>query len=442
MTLDNSFHILIVEDSNSERMFIHSVINAIEFEHGDIHIQSCADGEQALSLCQQAKFDLVVSDWRMPKLTGIDLCVALKQQKQQPYVLLLTGNSQDDDLVFAMSSGADDYLSKPFAPKVLQIRVIAALRIIVSQRSLQLQQRQLQHTLNLNQTQLQSKQLELQQAAQLQQSLLPEHSFKHNNWQAHHCFMAANELAGDMMQCIAIDEQHLGFFIVDITGHGAGPAMLSFTLTQQLSPNQVDWQKTPAELMRHLNQRFVDPAEQGTFATVLIGKLNTLTGELQLSNAGHPRPMLITPHGTEEINMPSHLPIGICDSTEYRNWTGQINVQDKLMIFSDGAYEVQHQRHGMFGLQRLIKLCQAAAAEAPEQLLSQLRYYWKLWQQGEQQDDISVLLLSPLVKSASSEPKQHPHRTESNAENQALQQIPAKQITTKEQPLKKLQNAS
>ena len=50
----------------------------------------------------------------MPNLSGIDLCKKLKQQQDAPYILLLTGNNQSDDLVHALASGADDYLAKPF----------------------------------------------------------------------------------------------------------------------------------------------------------------------------------------------------------------------------------------------------------------------------------------------------------------------------------------
>ncbi|MBR9726825.1 SpoIIE family protein phosphatase [Shewanella intestini] len=388
------FRILVVEDSHSERLFISSVIKAIQFEGATMDVMDCNDGQKALDLCQHQTFDLILSDWRMPNLSGIELCIAVKKHASPPYILLLTGNSQDEDLIFAMSSGADDYLAKPFAPKVLQIRVVAALRLVSAQHVMHAQQQELTQALALNQAQLNDKQTELQQAALLQQALLPDAEFSQNHWQANHCFIAASELAGDMMQCFAIDNDTIGFFLVDITGHGAGPAMLSFTLTQLLNPNQVDWQLTPAELMCHLNQHFIDPCDQGTFATVLIGKFNTLSGELILSNAGHPRPVIMGPQNASEINMPSHLPVGISKDTQYTNWQSILQPNDRLMIYSDGAYEGHHDTHGMFGMQRLLNICKNTVSLGPSALLAHLQHCLSLWQQGQQQDDISVLLLS------------------------------------------------
>jgi two-component system, cell cycle response regulator len=96
------------------------------------------DGEQALELALEYRPQLLITDWRMPKRSGIDLCKILRKTSvtQQIYIIMLTGNESDDQLVQAFDAGADDYIIKPFTTKVLQARISSAERLIRSQQTI------------------------------------------------------------------------------------------------------------------------------------------------------------------------------------------------------------------------------------------------------------------------------------------------------------------
>lgn len=96
------------------------------------------DGEQALELALEFRPQLLITDWRMPKRNGIDLCKILRKTSvtQQIYIIMLTGNESDDQLVQAFDAGADDYIIKPFTTKVLQARISSAERLIRSQQTI------------------------------------------------------------------------------------------------------------------------------------------------------------------------------------------------------------------------------------------------------------------------------------------------------------------
>ncbi len=99
---------------------------------------TASDGERAWELIQQEKPPLVVLDWDMPRMSGIDVLrrVKLSIERAPAYVLLLTSRTDLHDRVHGLSVGADDYLTKPFAPAELVARVQVGLRVVQLQRSL------------------------------------------------------------------------------------------------------------------------------------------------------------------------------------------------------------------------------------------------------------------------------------------------------------------
>ncbi|WP_144209648.1 SpoIIE family protein phosphatase [Shewanella donghaensis] len=379
--------ILLVEDTFSERYYIASLIRSFQPENVEFDIIQCEDGLAALEKCRTHQFDLIISDWRMPKMNGVEFCKRVKAKNDAAYFLLLTGNDQTQDMIYAMESGADDYITKPFLASVLKVKVQAAVRLIQAKKSVTESKQQLQSLL----TQTQS---ELKQAATLQQSLLPKRNLSFDNWTIRHYFEPATELAGDILQCFQIDKEWIGFYVIDVSGHGASAAMLSFTLAQGLSPQRMDWQQSPEKVMNLLNVMFDDPGNLGQFATVMIGKINTNTHQLQLCNAGHPLPLVLSKLDVQTIDVPTGLPIGIDQHCQYQSGEYQLYPGEQLLLFSDGVYEVNNPKFGMFGLDRLKQRCFSAKAMPASKFLRHLSYILNLWQQYKPQDDMSLLLFT------------------------------------------------
>ncbi|MCC4834797.1 SpoIIE family protein phosphatase [Shewanella sp. 10N.7] len=379
--------ILLVEDTFSERYYIASLIQSFQPEGVEFIITQCEDGLTAFDTCKLHHFDLIISDWRMPNMSGVELCKRLKEANNPAFFLLLTGNDKTEDMVYAMETGADDYITKPFLASVLKVKILAAVRLIQAKKLIIDSKLELESILSQKQT-------ELKQAAALQQSLLPKDNLIFDNWEIQHYFEPAAELAGDIFQCFRISEDWIGFYVIDVSGHGAPSAMLSFTLAQGLSPQRMDWQLPPEILMQRLNLLFDDPANLGQFATVIIGKINTQTHTVQMCSAGHPMPFLLSKLGVNTLEIPSGLPIGIDNNSQYKSAEYQLNSGEQLLLFSDGVYEVSHPLHGMFGLERFKQRCLEAKAMPAHQLLKHLIYVLNLWKQNDPQDDMSLLLFS------------------------------------------------
>lgn len=101
-------------------------------------IITAENGEDALRIALEERPEMVITDWRMPKVDGLELCKALRQETttQHTYILMLTGIEADDELVQAFDAGADDYVVKPFTPKVLEARIRGGERLIRYQRKI------------------------------------------------------------------------------------------------------------------------------------------------------------------------------------------------------------------------------------------------------------------------------------------------------------------
>lgn len=114
--------VLIVEDEASIREFEVTYLRDTGFE-----IIEADNGQSALELCQLHKPDLAIIDINLPKLSGLDLCRAIRTTSPMP-ILIVTARTSDEDEVEGLLAGADDYIRKPFNPNVLVARVQALLR--------------------------------------------------------------------------------------------------------------------------------------------------------------------------------------------------------------------------------------------------------------------------------------------------------------------------
>lgn len=91
-------------------------------------VQAVKDGHSALDLLRVNKYDVIVLDWMMPNLSGIDVCTRLRNTGNHIPILMLTAKTFHDDIETGLDAGADDYLTKPFENKVLAARLRALLR--------------------------------------------------------------------------------------------------------------------------------------------------------------------------------------------------------------------------------------------------------------------------------------------------------------------------
>ncbi len=117
--------ILLVEDD------IHlTELVTYNLERDGCEVIHAGDGEEALVLAQEQRPDLIILDWMIPHLSGIEVCRRLRRQPTTANlpILMLTARTEEADRVRGLDTGADDYITKPFSPRELNARIKAVLR--------------------------------------------------------------------------------------------------------------------------------------------------------------------------------------------------------------------------------------------------------------------------------------------------------------------------
>lgn len=114
--------LLVEDDREMSEVLLHTLSNR------GFTVQVAADGREAINLLRVNQYDVIVLDWMLPGLSGIEVCRSLRAAGNQTPILMLTARTSDDDTTAGLDAGADDYLTKPFENKILAARLRALLR--------------------------------------------------------------------------------------------------------------------------------------------------------------------------------------------------------------------------------------------------------------------------------------------------------------------------
>ena len=182
---------------------------------------------------------------------------------------------------------------------------------------------------------------QLRMAGLVQRDFLP-HQLPNSDqlrWAA--AFSPAEWVSGDIYDVVRIDEQHIGFYIADVVGHGLPAALLTIFLKQALTMRQTIENSyrlfSPAEAMKNLNLRMTSQKLSGSqFITCCYCLLNIKTLQLTYARAGHPYPVLLR-GGEEPQQLESKGPLlGIFEEAQFAQQTIQLQAGDKLLLYTDG----------------------------------------------------------------------------------------------------------
>ena len=208
---------------------------------------------------------------------------------------------------------------------------------------------------------------ELRAAARVQQALLPSPGFEVPGVQLAWHLRPCDELAGDLLNCIRLDEKNLGFYVFDVCGHGVSSALLSVQVSRMMSPMMAEssllkeridrppWYRLvePARVAERLNEMFQVDAGGGKYFTLLYGVMEFESGHVRLVSAGHPGPVLVRRGGrAESIRLRGH-PVGLFDEASFATHEFTLDPGDRAWFYSDGIVEAMNEAEEIFGLDEL-----------------------------------------------------------------------------------------
>jgi PAS domain S-box-containing protein len=249
---------------------------------------------------------------------------------------------------------------------------------------------------------------DLEAAAHIQRSLLPPEEPGIEGLEVAWRFRPCEQLAGDNLNVMRLDAEHVALYVLDVSGHGVPAAMLAVAVHGALACPQEHASLvrqsrrlaagfrivTPARVLAQLNRDFSGHLFPGQYFTILYGVLHLPSGQLRFASAGHWGPIHIRRSGGAELLHARGFPIGVFDETEYEEHTAALAAGDRLVLYSDGVPEAMAPAGGLFDYPRLIEALEATRNRPLPEALDALLLRVEAWVGGPAlQDDVSLLAI-------------------------------------------------
>ena len=325
-------------------------------------VRPVPSGKLALLAARRDPPDLILLDINMPEMNGYEVCEHLKADDglRGIPVIFISALTEPLDKVKAFATGGVDYITKPFQMEELHARVETHLKLRRLQVELEVANARLAEA-NGRMSR------DLRAAAKIQETFLPREVPRVPGADFAWVYRPCDELAGDGLNVIPLGGGRVGLYVLDVSGHGVAPALLSVTLSRLLSPPSdpssilvgggdggVRSDVTPpAEVAARLNRLFpFDPATE-QFATLVYGTLDAATGEFRYVTAGHPGPVHLPAGGDPVILESRGFPIGLADDAHDER-TVRLAAGDRVYLFSDGVPEAMNPAGEQYGDARLL----------------------------------------------------------------------------------------
>jgi phosphoserine phosphatase RsbU/P len=378
--------------------FLLELLSAYLQERG-YSVAHAADGRAALDILEAGHdFNLVVTDRQMPHMDGLALCRAIRRLPG-PYVycVMLTATGDEDSLVLAMEAGMDDFIAKPLQFAELGARLRAAERVLALEAGLAARNGELQEAYGHL-----SRELEL--ARTLQRSQLPPPA-AFGAARFHWYFESSSFVGGDVFDYFEVDDAHVAFHLVDVSGHGAAAAMMAFNAQHQLAGVT---QQAAAGALRsgeslgavvtavvgEFNRRVMQMKETSHYLTLLFGIIDRHSGRGAFVQAGHPPPLVAAPASGFEPLGEGGLPVGILAEPGFEARTFSLSPGSRMVLYSDGVTDSRNAQGEAFGADRLRRLVDGQRRAGLAALCDTVQQAMRAWRpEAAPEDDITFVAL-------------------------------------------------
>jgi sigma-B regulation protein RsbU (phosphoserine phosphatase) len=374
--------LLVVDDDESNRDML-----GRRLQRDGYTVQLAANGVEALRLLRSAPFDLVLLDLIMSGLDGYQVLLKMKSDPilREVPVIMLSALDQEGGIARCIELGAEDYVSKPFSPVFLRARIEASLE----KKRLRDKERQTYMALLASEKRLAA---ELADAAEYVRSLLPAplEGAVRAQWR----FQPSAELGGDIFGYHWINPDHLAIYLLDVSGHGVGAALLSLSVFNVLRTQSLQGADfgDPASVLGQLNRVFPMEQHNNLLFTIWYGVFDRNRRRLTYSSGGHP-PAVLTgdaPNAMRQLSTGGRL-LGCDPTAEFRNESCEVIPGSRLYVFSDGAYEIARPDGTTAQLADLMQPLSQPAPPGHSKLDELIKWAEVTGGQSSFKDDVSIL---------------------------------------------------
>ena len=341
MIKDKPF-IAIVDDEPVNRLILKRSFDDEKYE-----IREFEDGESFLSSLEDYIPDVVLLDVMMPGMDGFEVCDKLRNNPKafDIPILIITALSDKESKLKGLELGAYDVITKPFDIFEVQLRVRQYLKM----RDLFLKVKHYNEIMKK----------EILAARKIQLNMLPESVIEFSNDMTFmNEYFPCDDLGGDFLDFIKLDEKFSLFYIADVSGHGVASSLVTIFLKDFFKQNSdlflhvID----PAFILSELNNAFISLNFPDKYLTMFLGIVNHETHEIKWSSAGpNTSPVLISENKIVELKSEA-IAIGWWADVSFDNHQFYLPEKSMLLCYSDAAIEVKNPEGDFLNIDGFIKI--------------------------------------------------------------------------------------
>lgn len=382
--------ILLVIEDDSARLLIKRILKEDGFQ-----VVSADDSASGMELCRKHTPDLVCFESCISGTDGVEFYRILSEDDQFADIpmIMLTEPELTEWRIKAFDSGEEGSLSTHVGNSGFAARIRTHLERSRSSRFRQ----QIKRKFFANQQQLIK---EVHAAAEFQKKLLPKEIQDCKALHFSAFFRPCQEVGGDIYNIHRLDEEHLAFYILDVSGHGYSVAMMTALATQALSgrgcyarPHTGYGARgivQPREIIRRLDREF-PLARFDLYMTIAYLLYNTTNHSFQYCCAGHPPIVHMKKSGSVSLLDTGGPPVGMGGT--WSEGKGRLDCGDRLYFYTDGLLiECNNEKRELYGTQRLIDsmttVCEVPLEEAVQKIIRKLECFGG---EGSADDDMALM---------------------------------------------------
>ena len=388
--------VLLVDD---EPMVTQVLASFLELET-EFEVITCSSGAEALEKLSDGPVDVVVSDFLMPAMNGLELLAEVRRRDPEIARLMLTGYADKQNAIRAINEvGLFQYMEKPLENEqfLLTLKnalvhkgVRAALHDKIQELDRALHQRD---ELNMRDEEMRR---EMEWAATVQARFLPAEVPAADPFELAVVYRPAMAVGGDFYEFVSLAGGNLGIIVADSTGHGVqaalGTALLKFA-TAGLAGRDL----SPGEILASMNGILFQGLPREIPVAAAVAVVESAAGRVRLAGAGLPHPLLVDADGKTNFQPASGLLLGLVDEAMYT--PGEETVltlarNGSLLLFSDGLSEAQNAEDEQYGEGRLQRDVAELVPTSGQELLEALADRSLAFGLPEYRDDLTVVSIT------------------------------------------------
>ncbi|MFM2165426.1 MAG: hypothetical protein RL325_1863 [Planctomycetota bacterium] len=339
--METTDRVLLVDD----QAIVGEAVRRMIASQGACEYRSVQDPAQAIAAAVEFKPTVILQDIEMPGINGLDLLPQYRAHEalRDVPVIMLTGKEDPAVKADAFGRGASDYLVKLPHP----VELVARIRHHSRGYRFQLERNAAFEALAASEAHMKA---EIQRAAAYVRSLLDppmDAGAVHADWR----FVPCEALGGDVFGYHWIDEDHLAAYVIDVSGHGVGPALMGVSAMNLIRSGSLEREQVldPTRTLQALNAAFQMARHDGMYFTVWYGVYDRRTRELAWAGGGHPPAFLMRAGELSQLESTTFM-VGVMDEYDAPTKRMTLAPGDRLYLFSDGVFELHLAGGGIWGV--------------------------------------------------------------------------------------------